>query len=83
MRKHVPVNILVHHPSTDTGREELARRVAQIHADAVTARIQHLNCPAEQKMQLLDAIIADARTRVSANAARNPTYPVYHESCTD
>lgn len=63
MSKHSPMNIIMHYPTSDAGRQELAKRVAQIHADAVTMRIKHLNCPHAQKMQLLDALIADARDR--------------------
>ena len=35
---------------------ELEKRVAQAHADAVIARVKKLNCPAEQKRELIDAI---------------------------
>lgn len=38
----------------------MAERVADVHADMVTRHIQKLNCPSEQKIELLDAVIATA-----------------------
>ena len=37
---------------------ELERRVAEVHADMVTQYLNKLNCPSQQKLQLLDAVIA-------------------------
>ena len=45
MRKMVPVNVIVYYPKTEKGREDLARRVAEVHADAVIRRLKSLNCP--------------------------------------
>lgn len=47
------LNVVVHYPA-NTG--ELEKRVAQAHADAVIARIKRLNCSAQQKKELIDAI---------------------------
>lgn len=52
-----PIHVIVHQPETAEGQHELARHVAEIHADAVGHKIQELNCPAEQKKQLWDAIM--------------------------
>lgn len=46
-------NIVVHKPTNTT---ELERRVAQAHADAIIAKVKKLNCSAEQKKELIDAI---------------------------
>lgn len=46
-------NIVVHKP---TNTIELGRRVAQAHADAIIAKVKKLNCSAEQKKELIDAI---------------------------
>lgn len=46
-------NIVVHKPTNTT---ELERRVAQAHADAIIAKVKKLNCSAEQKKALIDAI---------------------------
>ena len=47
------LNIVVHTPG-DT--DELKKRVARAHADAVIARVKQLNCSAKQKKELIDAI---------------------------
>lgn len=62
MRRHGPVNIIIYYPKTDAGRLELAKRVAEIHADTVNARIKALNCSTSQKLQLLDAVITTAKS---------------------
>lgn len=46
-------NIVVHKP---TNTAELERRVAQVHADAIIAKVKKLNCSGEQKKELIDAI---------------------------
>ena len=63
IRSMAPINLIVHYPKTDAGREELAKRVAEVHASAVTHRIKALTCPTSQKLELLDAIIEDAKRR--------------------
>lgn len=49
--------MIVHYPKTEEGKRELAERVAGVHADMVNQHIKKLNCPSEQKVQLLDAVI--------------------------
>lgn len=61
MRRQSPIHLIVHTPNGDPGRAALAGQVAQLHADAVLSRVRQLDCPATQKMQLLDAVIMDAR----------------------
>lgn len=56
-----PINLIVYHPRTEAGREDLARRVAEVHAMAVSQRIKALSCPQEQKLALLDAVIDAAK----------------------
>lgn len=57
IRKMAPVNVIVYYPKTEEGKEELARRVADVHAAAVNQRLKSLNCPTSQKLALLDAVI--------------------------
>ena len=52
-----PVNVIVYYPKTEEGKEDLARRVADVHAAAVNQRLKSLNCPTSQKLALLDAVI--------------------------
>lgn len=47
------LHVVVHMP-TDTAA--LARRVAQAHADAIIAKVNQLNCCAERKRELIEAI---------------------------
>ena len=61
MRTAAPIKLKVYSPATDEGRRMLAQRVADVHADFITAKIKGLDCPAEQKRALADAIAASAR----------------------
>ena len=63
MRKMAPINVIVYYPKTEEGREELSRRVARVHADAVNRRLKELTCPEKQKLELLDAVIDTVRRR--------------------
>ena len=59
-RKSSPINVIVHYLKTIEGQRELAERVAGVHADMVNQHIKKLNCPSDQKVQLLDAVIKSA-----------------------
>ena len=59
-RKSVPIHVIVHYPKTEEGWLELMGRVADVHADLVNQTIHKLSCPSNQKVQLLDAVIATA-----------------------
>lgn len=48
-------DIVVHTPANTA---ELERRVARAHADAIIARVKKMNCSAQQKKELIDAISA-------------------------
>lgn len=61
MRKMAPINVIVYYPKTEEGQEELRRRVALVHADAVNRRLKELRCPEKQKLELLDAVIDTVR----------------------
>lgn len=63
IRTMAPVNLIVHHPETEEGKTELARRVSEVHAGAVTQRLKSLNCPTSQKLDLLNAVIETARAK--------------------
>ena len=55
--------MIVHYPKTEAGKEELARRVAAVHAESVIAKINRLNCPTKQKLELVDAVIDTVKRR--------------------
>lgn len=57
MKPSESIKVIVHYPKTEEGKRELARRVATAHADFVISSINKLNCPPEQKLELLQAVI--------------------------
>lgn len=67
-RASTPIHMIVHYPKTEEGKLELARRVSDVHADMVHQTIQRLNCPSEQKLELLDAVIATAKKKAGEQA---------------
>ncbi len=69
-RKSAKIHVIVHYPKTESGKKELAERVAGIHAENVSQRIKKLNCPSAQKELLLDAVIETAVNRKTGGQAR-------------
>ena len=63
IRSMAPINLIVYYPKTEEGQIELAKRVSDVHAAAVTQRIKSLNCPTCQKLELLDAVIETVKER--------------------
>ena len=50
------MNVIIHYPKTKQGIEELERKVASVHVEAVKSYIKQLPCPKEQKLELLKAV---------------------------
>ena len=63
IRSMAPINLIVYYPKTEEGQLELAKRVSDVHATAVTQRIKSLNCPTNQKLELLEAVIGTVKER--------------------
>lgn len=63
IRSMAAINLILHHPKTEEGRMNLAKRVSEVHAAAVTQQIKSLNCPTSQKLALLDAVIETVKER--------------------
>lgn len=61
MTKRQEFEIIIHFPDTEEEMTELRRRVAIIQAQAVLTKISKLPIPTDQKLQLVDAIIADQK----------------------
>ena len=57
MGASIPVRLIPYFPQSLKNRQQLARQVARIHADAAARYLQSLNCPTVQKLALLDALI--------------------------
>lgn len=56
------MNVIIHYPKTKQGIEELERKVASVHVEAVRNYIKQLPCPKEQKLELLESIREDTKT---------------------
>ena len=56
-----PITIVVHRPRTPQTQQELAARVAAVHAQAVTGYIRRLDCPSNQKSALADKVLAQMK----------------------
>ena len=50
------MEVIIHLPRSKEGQEELAKRVATVHAQLIYNYISRLECSTEQKVALLDAI---------------------------
>ena len=70
MRRSAPITVVFYYPQTEASKNELARRVAEIHTNSVFARLKKLHCPTAQKKKLLDAVIATAKSRIKDNATK-------------
>ena len=57
MKTDMSIELIVHYPETEEGKQELARRISEVHADYVTSTINKLNCSVKQKLELLQAVI--------------------------
>lgn len=68
-RKSAPINVIFHFPTTEEGKEELAKRVADVHAACVNQRLKELTCPNYQKLELLDAVILTVKERINEQNA--------------
>ena len=63
-RKHAPINIVMHYPTTEKGKRELAKRVAEVHADFVLNYVRKLQILSWQKEKLIDAVITTVKERI-------------------
>ncbi len=51
------MKIIVHYPEREEAKQELSKRVAIVHAQAITQKVKSLSCPLAQKLALLDRVI--------------------------
>ena len=50
------MNITFHFPTSEKGVEELSKKVALTYANAVFEKVNKLNCPKEQKVEILNSL---------------------------
>lgn len=62
MRKNTARNIVVH-TSSERSPDILANRVSEFHAEIVARRLRRADLTTEQKIEVIDKIIADLRMR--------------------
>lgn len=61
--KNNAFDIIVYSPTDEKGLIKLEERIAMAHAEAVLKQLQRLNCPSQQKIDLVDAIIDTVKSR--------------------
>ena len=61
IRQNSPIPLTVHYPGAGERARALAQRVAGVHASFVLSAVGGLNCPAGQKLELLQAVVDTAR----------------------
>lgn len=75
MRRSAPIRVVVHGPGTGEGRQELARRAAEVHAEFVADAVRRLDCPARQKLELLQAVMDTVQGACSDGQPGKPPPP--------
>lgn len=60
-RGAVLIEVVVHYPSTAEGRAELNRLVVKLHAQYILQYVEKLNCPLDQKKELIEAVAQTVR----------------------
>lgn len=50
------MNVIVHYPSDNKSRDELSKRIAEIHIESVTAFVKKQQWTKEQKLKILNAV---------------------------
>lgn len=75
MRQSAPIRVVVHYPGTGEGRRELARRAAEVHAEFVAETIRKLDCPARQKLDLLQAVLDTVQSACPPGEKNPPSTP--------
>ena len=73
MRKTPPIKIIVHYPQTQQGKQELAQRLADVHADAVVSAINKLDFPPDVKIGTTNFCKKSNRPIIA-----RPDRPSYH-----
>lgn len=57
------MTIIVHMPSDDAGLHELREKAAEYHAESIIESIKGMDLAQEQKKELLEAVIAEIKSK--------------------
>lgn len=49
-------SVIIHYPEGEKGKKELAKKIADVHAQTVVEMIKAMSLPVEQKVRLISAI---------------------------
>ena len=69
------MEVIIHLPRSKEGQEELAKRVATVHAQLIYNYISRLECSTEQKVALLDAIQENIHDEIKKEKEGIPQSP--------
>ena len=50
------IEVILHFPKSQKRKDELAKRVATIHAQAILTSVAQQDCPTDQKIALIEAV---------------------------
>lgn len=50
------MNVILHGPASSKEEKELAKQIAEIHGDYILRFLENLDCPQEQKKQIIEGI---------------------------
>lgn len=50
------IEVILHFPKSQKMKDELAKRVATIHAQAILTSVEQQDCPTDQKIALIEAV---------------------------
>lgn len=59
------MNVILHETMNPKEEKEMAKRIAEIHADYILQFLGNLSCPPEQKMQIIENIKKESRRQDS------------------
>ena len=69
------LKIIMYYPKTKKTRAAWETRVAKFHANYVAQYIEKLNCPSEQKRQLVDAVVKTVMENATERANEEGASP--------
>ena len=69
MSKAKPISIILHGPKTEEGIRTLRCQTAEIQAEYVLDAIRKLSVSPEQKLELLNAVIAAAKSKANFDSS--------------
>ena len=57
------MDMVVHYPKAADKQDELSKMVAMLYTESIVRYVEKLNCPAEQRLAIMDAILETVKTK--------------------